>query len=139
METENTYKSFNENKSIEELQYNMFQHRLKLKDLLDNNQFITYLLKASIYKQGTLNLFETLEKYKEHTNEMETLASNILDEVNSHSKQIKNKIEGEDIACDTFFIKKHDDLELKIHKLFIESRTSKRHMFQYLKSVINFT
>ena len=139
METENTYKSFNENKSIEELQYNMFQYRLKLKDFLDNNQFIKYLLKASIYKQGTLNLFETLEKYKEYTNEMKTLASNLLDEVNSHSKQIKNKIECEDVACDTFFIKKHDDLELKIHNLFIESRTSKRHMFQYLKSVINFT
>ena len=136
METENTYKNFNENKSIEELQYNMFQNKMRLEVLKTDNQFYKYLLKASIYKPHSINLFEKLQHYKNNINKIEKKTLNLLEEVNSQINHISNKIECEDLVYDTFFITNYELLERKIQLFFIKSNNDKLQMFEYLHSVI---
>lgn len=136
METIHSYKSFNEKKSIEELKYNMLQYRIRLEEIILENNFYKNLLVASIYKSNTINLFENLEQFKRNLNKIETAVSELVPEINSHSHSITNKTECDDLFCDNFFIKTHDDLEEKIYQFFLKSRAFKRQMLQYLESVL---
>ncbi len=136
MEIKNDFKSFNENKSIEELKYNILQFKTRLEELIIEYKFYKNLLEASIYKSNTINLFENLEQFKKDINIAEKEALELLKEINSHSNSIVNKIECEDLVCDNFFIKIQDELEKKIHQLFIKSTNLKFEWFQYLESVL---
>ena len=136
MEIKNAFRSFNENKSIEELKYNMLQFKIRLKELIIEYKFYKNLLEASIYKSNTINLFENLEKFKKDVSIAEKEALELLKEINSHSNSITHKIECEDLVCDNFFIRNHDELEEKIHNLFIKSMNLKFKWFQYLESVL---
>lgn len=135
METKNIFKSFNENKSIEELKYNMLQFKTRLEELIIECKFFKNLIEASIYKSNSINLFENLEKFKKDMKCLEKETLELLKDINSHSNSITNKIECEDLVCDNFFIGSHDRLEEKIHKLFIKSMNLKFKWFQYLESV----
>ncbi|ARV15843.1 hypothetical protein [Polaribacter sp. SA4-12] len=136
MEAKNSYKCFNENKSIEELKYNMLQFKTRIEEEIIEYKFYKNLLEASIYKSKTINLFENLEKYKKGINATEKEALELLKEINLHSNSITNKIECQDLFCDNFFIKGHDKLEEKTQKFFIECTSFKIQLFQYLESVL---
>lgn len=136
METKNIFKSFNEKKSIEELKYNMLQFKTKIEEELIEYKFYENLIEASIYKTNAINLFENLELFKKEINATENEASDLLIEINLHSNSISNKIECDDLFCDNFFIKRHDELEEKTHNFFIKCTKFKIQFFQYLESVI---
>ena len=136
MERINNYKSFNENKSVEELKYNMLQFKTRLEEIIIENNFYNHLLQASIYKENTINLFEKIAKFKGSLDKNEKEILELLTEINSHSNSITNKIECDDLFCDNFFIKTHDDLEVKIYNFFMKSTAFKIQLFQYLESVL---
>ncbi|KGL62506.1 hypothetical protein [Polaribacter sp. Hel1_85] len=136
METENTYKSFNDNKSIEELKYNMLQFKIRLEEEIYENKFYKTLLEASIYKSNTRNLFENIEKFKQEIDTIENEALELLKEINSHSNSITHKIECDDLSCDNFFIESHNALEEKSYKFFIKCSGLKIQLFEYIESVL---
>lgn len=136
METENTYKSFNDEKTIEELQYNMLRHKTTLESFIPEFSFFKYLLKSTIYKDTVINLFETLELYKNELTYLEKTTENLIIDAKAHSNKITDKIECEDLACDNYFINEYDKLEHKIPDFLIEYSSFKSKMFQYLQSVI---
>lgn len=136
METKNTYKSFNEDKTVEELQYNMLQHKLKLLSLETELNFYVFIIKTSIFKPNIINLFERLEQFKTQITQLKKTTNDLLYDVNLHIKSINNKIECEDLICDKFFIKAHNEIEERIHFNFKEITSLKTQMFEYLQSVI---
>ncbi|QVY64451.1 hypothetical protein [Polaribacter sp. Q13] len=136
MDVENIYKSFNENKSIEELKYNMLQYKTRLKEEIIEYKFYKNLLEASIFKVNTRNLFENLEMFKKDITSTENEALALLKEIEIHSNSITNKLECEDLFCDNFFIKTHDDLEKKTYQFFIQCTNFKIKIFEYLESTL---
>jgi hypothetical protein len=136
MDVENIYKSFNENKSIEELKYNMLQYNKRLKEEIIEYKFYQNLIEASIFKSNTRNLFENLEMFKKDINNTENKALELLKEIEMHSNSISNKLECEDLFCDNFFIESHNDLEKKTYQFFIQCSNFKIKMFEYLESIL---
>lgn len=136
MDTENIYKNFNEDKSIEELQYHMLLNKVRLNELKTDFNFYTDLLEASIYKPNIINLFEKLQYFKNNIDIIKKGASNLLIEVQSQINHISKKIECEDVACDAFFITNYELLQRKTLEFLTKVYNDKRQMFEYLRSVI---
>lgn len=135
MEAFQKYKSFNGNKSIEELQYNISIAINRLENLKLELEFYTILIHKPFFKNHMINLYESLSIFKK---ELKAISDNrvaLLNKMYSHSNYIRNKIECDDLACDYFFIKEHDDIELRVfnfHEAFLDL---KFRLFQYLESV----
>jgi len=136
MKTKIEYKSFNNNKAIEELQYNLLQKRETLRNLIAEHQFYTFLLNAPIYKSLALNLFETLEGFKSEIEKVDQKTKMLLNEIGMQLYQIDKKIECQDLVCDNFFIKEIDNLEYKTSIFLIDIIDLKSRIFQYLQHVI---
>jgi len=136
MEALQVYKSFNSNKSIEELQYNVSKEISKLENLNLELEFYLLLIKKPIFKNYVMNLFETLNKLKSEIKMIDTHRINLLNDLLTHSNQIINKIECDDIACDNYFIKEHDDIELKVFNFNNNLLDFKFKLLQYLQNVI---
>ncbi|MEJ2113109.1 MAG: hypothetical protein P8X62_05245 [Flavobacteriaceae bacterium] len=131
-----TYISFNGNKNIEELKYNLLQYKDSLEDLNIELAFYNFLLGASIFKPRIINLFEMLEKFKIETKEIIKMSEDLQNKISSHINQIENKIECEDLACENFFIEEYEELEHNIYNFFSKSKAFKSSLFQYLLGVI---
>lgn len=136
MKTQETYKSFNSNKSIEELQYNISSAISILENLSLELEFYEHLLDKPIYKKHAINLYERLTNYKNEIKGINTKRVNLLNELYSHTNHIKIKIECEDLACDNYFVKEHEDIELKIFGFYNALSNFKFKLFQYLESVL---
>ncbi|WNH10656.1 hypothetical protein [Thalassobellus suaedae] len=136
MDTLEIYKSFNSDKSIEELQYNILKESTNLDNLKFELQFYKLLLNKSIYKPHALNLYERLTGFKNEITSINKKGMSLLNELNTQAHQIRNKIECDDMACDNFFIKNHDNIELKVFNFKTQVFNFKFRLFQYLQSVI---
>ena len=136
METQNTYRSFNDEKTIEELQYNMLQYKTTLESFKTEYSFYKHLLKSQIFRSNVINLFEYLERFKKTIAHHETSTANLIIEISSHNNQITKKIECDDLVCDTYFVKEYDILEHKIHVFLMKYSNFKSQMLPYLQSVI---
>jgi hypothetical protein len=136
METKIEYKSFNTDKTIEELKYNLLQQRETFRNLIIEEEFYKKLLNAPIYKSHKLNLFETLEGFKNELKNNAETNKLLLNEIGMQLFQIDKKLECNDLVCDNFFIKEIDDLELKIHDFLSEITALKFRMVEYFKDVI---
>ena len=136
METKNNYKSFNENKSIDELKYTMLIYKARLEEEIIEYKFYKNLLEQSIFKDNTVNLFENLETFKKEIATAENEAVTLLKEVKLQANSIVNKIECNDLFCDNFFIKNYDQLEEQLYTFFNKCTHFKIHLFEYLESVM---
>ena len=136
METTNPYKSFNTDKSIEELQYEMLQYKIRLEDLSYTLHFLKKIVESDVYQPQVINLFETLANFKKDIEAINKKRVLLLKEVDEYKSHIKIKIECDDLACDNFFINEHDELEQKLHLFFVNVSNLKIKAFQYLESVI---
>ena len=137
METLPSYKSFADDKSIEELQYNILTDITSLENIRFELQFYKLLLDKPIFKAQVINLYENLAKFK---NELQALNENCMDllhELSSHANQIKKKIECEDMACDRFFIKEYNAVKHKVFSFNEKIFIFKFRLFQYIESVIS--
>ena len=136
METKIDYKSFNTDKNIEELKYNLLQERETFRNLIIEEEFYKKLLNAPIYKTNKLNLFETLEGFKNELKNSAETNKLLLNEIGMQLFQIDKKLECDDLVCDNFFINELDDLELKIHDFLLNITSLKSRMFEYIQDVI---
>ena len=136
MKKSQAYKSFNTDKTIEELQYSIVKDTNMFENLKFELRFYKSLVTKPIFKPHVLNLYETLEKYKNEISNLHKDIEALLNELNSHEHQISNKIECEDLACDNFFIKKHETIEEKAFNLNNKIYNLKFRLLQYIESVI---
>ncbi|WP_142786296.1 hypothetical protein [Changchengzhania lutea] len=136
MKTDHSYKTFNGNKTIEELQQNIWHYIKTLKNFQLELDFYKFLVDKPIFKQHVMNLYEILARYKKEINTLNEKRNNLIDDLSSHSNQIRTKIECEDLACDNFFIKKHDNLELRVINFYNELQVFKFEFLQYIQGVV---
>ncbi|AOW16820.1 hypothetical protein LPB03_04765 [Polaribacter vadi] len=136
MKTKNEYKSFNTDKSIKELKYNLLQQRETFGNLIIEQEFYKKLLNAPIYQSEKLNLFEKLEGFKNELKQTAETNKLLLNEIGVQLFQIDKKVECDDLFCDNFFIKEIDTLELKIHNFLIKITALKLQMIEYFQDVM---
>lgn len=136
MKTKNEYKSFNTDKSIEELKYNLLQQRETFGNLIIEQEFYKKLLNAPIYQSEKLNVFEKLEGFKNELKQTAETNKLLLNEIGVQLFQIDKKVECDDLFCDNFFIKEIDTLELKIHNFLIKITALKLQMIEYFQDVM---
>jgi hypothetical protein len=137
METLQAYKSFNDNKSIEELEFTISSELTNIENFKFELQFFKSLLDKPIFKPHVMNIYENLIKFKNEINILNTACEELVDELNSHAHQIKTKIECDDMACDNFFIKTQDTIDLKVFNFKIKIFNFKFRLFQFLEGVIS--
>jgi hypothetical protein len=135
MQTDKPFINFNTNKTIQELQDNMFSHIEKLEGYMLENSFYEFLLGEPMYKPNKMNLIESFEELIKKIGIVNKKSEHLISEVNLHVNQIYKKIECEDLYCDNFFIENHNRLECKIKALDLEYAAIKTQMFSYLKKV----
>ena len=136
MQTHIEYKSYNNKKSIEELQYNIQIYAESLQYLKEELHFLQFLINAHIYKPKTMNLFENLEQFKKELGKCIKKTDKFIIKINSHKNQIANIIECDELACDNYFINFHNELEENIYKFKCNILKLKSKIFNYLLSVI---
>ena len=136
MKTKNEYKSFNTDKSIEELKYNLLQQRETFGNLIIEQEFYKKLLNAPIYQSEKLNVFEKLEGFKNELKQTAETNKLLLNEIGVQLFQIDKKVECDDLFCDNFFIKEIDTLELKTHDFLIKITALKLQMIEYFQDVM---
>ena len=136
MKTHQAYKSFNTEKSIVELQYNMLGYVVRLKYLKEELEFLNFLVNASIYKTNMRDLYENLEHFKKEIQRNLTKSDLLLIEANLKASQIVNKIECDELACDNYFIDAQNSLEQNIYEFNIENDLLKSEIANYLQGVI---
>jgi len=136
METLQAYKSFTDDKSIEEIQFNILMDITSLENLKFELQFYKVLLEKPIFKPHEINLYETLVKFKTEIQAMNEDSAALLHDLSLDAKLIGNKIECEDLACDQFFIAKHDAVKQKIFNFNEKIFIFKFRLFQFIESVI---
>ncbi|WP_339885533.1 hypothetical protein [Polaribacter vadi] len=136
MKTKNEYKSFNTDKSIKELKYNLLQQRETFGNLIIEQEFYKKLLNAPIYQSEKLNVFEKLEGFKNELKQTAETNKLLLNEIGVQLFQIDKKVECDDLFCDNFFIKEIDTLELKIHNFLIKITALKLQMIEYFQDVM---
>jgi len=136
MGTHRIYRSFNENKYIEELQYKTQKSIQDIDNLKLELQFYKSLLNKPVFKPQTLNLYENLVKFMSEINEIDEISTVLQEELSSKGIQITNMAECEDVDYDDFYINHYNDLKQKIFNL--ENKTSyfKFKLFQYLDSTL---
>lgn len=136
MKTHLEYKSFNGEKSIEELQYNMQKQIERLHCLQEDLIFLQFLISADIYKSKIINLFENLEQIKKELSNGINTYNRLIAKANAFRSQIFNKVECNDLECDNYFITTLNDLEQHIHQFSNKMEILKLEIFNYLQSVI---
>ncbi|MCX7546709.1 hypothetical protein OS188_01945 [Xanthomarina sp. F1114] len=136
MQTHQEYKSFNTEKSIDELQYNMRCYVEDLRSLKEELGFMSFLVNSNIYKSNMMDLFENLERHKKSINQYNNKCELLIIEANLQANQITQKIECDELACDNYFIDAQNNLEKDIHDFIIQSGILKSEIFNYLQSVI---
>jgi hypothetical protein len=136
MKTHQEYKSFNREKSIEELQYSMHFHIENLQTLKEELLFLQFLMVADIFKNKVMNLFEDLEKFKKELEKHLHKCGILIIDANFHANQITNKMECDELACDNYFINTHNELEQNILQFTNNTSKLKLDIFNYLQGVI---
>ncbi len=131
-----TYKSFNKDKTIEALEYDMLQYSERLLHIKAEQDFYSTLVNAPIFKPRTANLFEKLEQFKRQIQQTKTLSSGLLNEISTHINKINNKTEWKDLGYRNSLVTGHDVLEHKIHDFFVKTADSKSQLLQYIQSVL---
>ncbi len=130
------YKSFVANKTIEELQYQLLQYNENLHNLGKEIGFLRHMMNADIFKSETMNLFENLELFKDDLKTVNNIRISLIEETVNQMKQIRGKIECEDLVCDAFFTEEYELLESKIHTFLIKAVNLKLKIIEYLQGVI---
>lgn len=135
MKAEQVYISYNSNKSIEELQYNLSNHVSVLENLKFELQFYIALLEKPIFKSHILNLYENLINFKNELSEIDESRTMLLNKLVKEIIKISNKIECDDLACDSYFISEYDTLDQKIFNYYQVVSNFKIGLFEYTQSV----
>jgi len=131
------YISFNSNKHINELSYNINQLKFRLKGLETDLKFYKFLIKANVFKPGVMNLFERLTIFEKEIDLHLKIIENQQHGLTIYSNLIANKIECDKLECDALFTNKLDELELKIYNVIFKVSIFKSQMGQYFQSTIN--
>ena len=136
METQIEYTSFNANKSVEELVYNVNQYQIHLEYLNKELQFLKFLIESNIFKPQVMNLFEVLTLFDRKIDQAIKTTEVLKSELQKETSILSNKTEYKNLKSNDYFLKQHDVLELKIVNHITEINTFKIEVFQYLRSVI---
>ena len=137
METQHTYKSFNKDKPLEELLYNIANHGTRLKDLKLELLFYVTLIDRPIFKDLVLNLYETLARLKKDVVKLDKKRLNLLSKVDTQINLITNKIASQNKDHDQALIDGHDKIEQEIFIFHDEVSSFKFNFLQYILSVMN--
>lgn len=133
METlQKTQKSYVRNKSAEELQYAIEQHKISLINLEKELNFYEFLLDACKFKSPVMNIFERVTQFKIDIAISNKKCDILLNDVNSLIIIISNA----PFKKYDLIINELEELEIKFHDFSKDISRLKTSMFEYLQSVI---
>jgi hypothetical protein len=136
METKRVYKSFNSNKSLEELLYGISNDSQRLTELKIELQYYATLIDKPIFIKNVMNLFEKLSELKNRIIQLENTRIKLLIKIKSHINLISNKIACQDTVYDIFFMDAYNQLEKEIFNFDNEIINFRRRYYEYIEGVI---
>lgn len=136
METINAYKSFSRDISNEELLLITHKWKVELEFLEHELRFLKHLLNSSIYEKDTMNLFETLQLFKEDIDNHDKERLILFDKINFYHNQLINKIECDNVSYDRFYLQLHAKMTYHLDEFLKETKVLKLELFEYIQSVV---
>ena len=136
METINAYKSFSRDISNEELLLITHKWKVELEFLEHELRFLKHLLNSSIYEKGTMNLFETLQLFKEDIDNHDKERLILFDKINFYHNQLINKIECDNVSYDRFYLQLHAKMTYHLDEFLKETKVLKLELFEFIQSVV---
>lgn len=128
--------SYNSTKTVEELTFNLLTYKIRIKSLINELNFMVFVMNTANYKSQVINLFEMLSVFKNSISDSLSAQKTLLSKIDKTSKTLFQKRECEDLTCDDYFIKDYDFLEEEILEYFNSTTNLKAEAIQYLESVI---
>lgn len=136
METINAYKSFSRDISNEELLLITHKWKVELEFLEHELSFLKHLLNSSIYEKDTMNLFETLQLFKEDIDNHDKERLILFDKINFYHNQLINKIECDNVSYDRFYLQLHAKMTYHLDEFLKETKVLKLELFEFIQSVV---
>lgn len=136
METINTYKNFSREISNEELLLITHKWKVEFEFLEHELRFLKHLLNSSIYEKDTMNLFETLQLFKEEIDNHEKQRLILLDKISFYHNQLINKIDCDNVSYDRFYLQLHAKMTYHVDEFLKETKSLKLELFEYIQSVV---
>jgi|SRR5690554_939457 len=136
MEKHDISKEFYNDKSIDELRFNLTFYKSRLEILKEELEFFKHLMRAQIYDKKVPNLFETFEFFKKRMDAMIKLHSKLLNEIDRQYNEVQLKLECDELSCDDYFVRSNYELELDVVNFLMKTAKLKSEMIEYLKGII---
>ena len=136
MEKHDISKEFYNDKSIDELRFNLTFYKSRLEILKEELEFFKHLMRAQIYDKKVPHLLETFEFFKKRMDAMIKLHSKLLNEIDRQYNEVQLKLECDELSCDDYFVRSNYELELDVVNFLMKTAKLKSEMIEYLKGII---
>tara|TARA_R110001592_G_C12716718_1_gene708458 strand:- start:163 stop:579 length:417 start_codon:yes stop_codon:yes gene_type:complete len=136
MEISTEYKSFNRDKSVEELKYDCMNWNGNLQLLKIELAFLKGLLDYNIYEPHTINLFETLQLLKKNIDDANKKIIEFETQTTHYMAQLDENFKCKFGNCSRFYIELHEKKDYDLYEFFNESNNLKIELFQFIQSTI---
>ena len=110
--------------------------KVELEFLEHELRFLKHLLNSSIYEKGTMNLFETLQLFKEDIDNHDKERLILFDKINFYHNQLINKIECDNVSYDRFYLQLHAKMTYHLDEFLKETKVLKLELFEFIQSVV---
>ena len=131
------YKTFNRDKSIDELHYYTSKWMVELGFVDIELPFLKRLIKTYPFKGNIPNLFENIQIFISKLDQFGNDKSDIIKEIIEHNNQLQGMLECNDMSCDDFYLNEYDALAKKIFNYLQSYQNLKMEIYIYFRSVLS--
>ncbi len=136
MKTEDIYKTFEHDKSSDELLYNTSLWEADLSFVKTETLFIQNIIKHFPFKSKVPNLYEQLQLFMQELTIAKTDSSNLIDKIYMHNNELHGISECEDISCDNYYMVEYEKLAKDVFKFLNYYKHLKLNIYQYINGII---
>lgn len=136
MKSELKYTSFNSEKSINELLFNISFWNTEFEFIKIELSFLKHLIKTYRFQVSIPNLFERLQLFILDLDNLEEDRVSIIQNLSIQKSQLKSKPKKEDLNYGNFNLNVYDDLNEEIFNYLERYKKIKLKIYQYINGLI---
>ena len=134
MEMKNT--TTDKGKKVAELHWKIQQWKLQFQLMDDEIVFIKRLLDSNAFRSNIPNLFERLQDYKTHLEEVYNRSEAIRTQISLHENNLGGMLDGDDSSISAEDAKRNDSLQLEVDECLGDYQNLKSDIFNYTGGIL---
>lgn len=118
-------------KNIEELQAEISNWDLQFQNNTEEMLFLKQFLTADVFEESIPNLYERLQESYSELNDLKTEKIDLHEELRHHRNDLNGMMECEDISCEAFYHRQHQELADKVEHHLSRFQSLKLEIFRF--------